>query len=78
MQSCMRPPAGSNEHGQLGVVGAQLLREPELIQAADGAGKWASLAFGSVHAAGLTCSGQLFTWGLNSTGQQRHVQLGRL
>lgn len=65
---------GSNKHAQLGVTGVQLLHEPQLIEATSGeAGRWASLAFGSMHAAGLTCSGQLLTWGVNTSGQLGHT-----
>eukprot|EP00955_Chlamydomonas_euryale_P027560 290673-Chlamydomonas_euryale.AAC.2 len=64
-------PAGSNRHGQLGVPGATQLSEPKLIQ---GAGRWATLAFSSGHAAGLTGSGQLYTWGRNSFGQLGQAQ----
>ncbi len=58
---------GSNRAGQLGIAGASQLAEPQLIQGAGN--KWASIAFGGRHAAGLACSGHLFTWGTNSKGQ---------
>lgn len=68
-RALLAPPTGSNTHGQLGVSGLQQASEPQLVQAGDGVGRWAALAFGRAHAAGLTGSGQLFTWGLNGKGQ---------
>jgi alpha-tubulin suppressor-like RCC1 family protein len=32
-------------------------------------GRWAAIAISDSHAAGLSCEGQLYTWGNNSRGQ---------
>jgi hypothetical protein len=78
---CAHPPhsfppfcqlAGSNLHGQLGIEGPQTVAEPQLMH---GKERWASMAFGAEHAAGLTCIGQLYTWGFNSHGQLGHSEL---
>jgi hypothetical protein len=32
-------------------------------------GRWAAIAISESHAAGLSCEGQLYTWGANQRGQ---------
>lgn len=40
-------------------------------------GRWAALAVGDNHSAGLSCEGgQLYTWGANHRGQLGHGERG--
>ncbi|GAX82001.1 hypothetical protein CEUSTIGMA_g9429.t1 [Chlamydomonas eustigma] len=57
---------GNNHFGQLGILACVKVHEPQLMQ---GAGPWATVAYGGQHAAGLTSSGQLYMWGTNTKGQ---------
>lgn len=34
--------------------------------------RWAAVSFGESHAAGVSCEGVLYTWGLSNKGQLGH------
>lgn len=59
--------AGDNGRGQLGVSqGGSNILHPLSISVV---GRWAAIALSDSHAAGLSCDGQLYTWGNNNRGQ---------
>ncbi|KAF6264509.1 regulator of chromosome condensation 1/beta-lactamase-inhibitor protein II, partial [Scenedesmus sp. NREL 46B-D3] len=57
---------GDNGRGQLGVPGTAAILHPQPIQVV---GRWAAVGISESHAAGLSCEGQLYTWGANQRGQ---------
>ncbi|CAD7697676.1 unnamed protein product [Ostreobium quekettii] len=60
---------GSNAVGQLGVGGQENVWELQPVQ---GVRRWAAISFGDYHSAGISCDGELYTWGLSSKGQLGH------
>ncbi|GMR31061.1 hypothetical protein PMAYCL1PPCAC_01256, partial [Pristionchus mayeri] len=60
---------GHNSHGQLGLAHTCCSQPPTLVLGALAGQRVKSIACGAYHSAALTESGELFTWGLNSSGQ---------
>eukprot|EP00803_Ostreobium_quekettii_P007034 evm.model.scf_2582.1 EVM.evm.TU.scf_2582.1 scf_2582:2859-15247(+) len=60
---------GSNNVGQLGVGGQENVWELQPVQ---GVRRWAAMSFGDYRSAGISCDGELYTWGLSSKGQSGH------
>lgn len=51
----------------VGVIGEVM--EPQPLQ---GTCRWAYLTFGENHSAGISCEGELYTWGTTTKGQLGH------
>ncbi|GMT31657.1 hypothetical protein PFISCL1PPCAC_22954 [Pristionchus fissidentatus] len=60
---------GHNSHGQLGLGHTCCSRPPTLVLGPLTGQRVKQVACGAYHSAALTESGELFTWGLNSSGQ---------
>lgn len=60
---------GRNNAGQLGVGAQGDVLEPQPVQ---GVRPWALVSFGAYHACGVSCDGELWSWGVSNKGQLGH------
>jgi len=59
---------GLNTSGQLGINSATTVSSPVLVSGPAGT-SWATIAAGTYHALAIATTGQLYGWGLNTSGQ---------